>query len=76
MDKPFDSKVLVEKLKAQGLPVAEEAAEAVVKAVFDWAEESLLIHPNALIKAIGVPALGILKPVVLEQVDKIDGQPG
>lgn len=76
MEKPFDTAALVEKLKAQGLPVAEQAAEAAVKAVFEWVDESLAIHPNALIKAIGVPALGILKPVVLEQVDKIDGQPG
>lgn len=76
MEKPFDASVLVEKLKAQGLPVAEEAVEAVAKAVFEWAEESLAIHPNALVKAIGVPAIQILKPVVFEQVDKIDGLPG
>lgn len=36
----FDVKDLVEKLKVAGLPLAEEAGHAVVKAVFEWVEES------------------------------------
>lgn len=76
MQQPFDKAVLVEKLKAQGLPVAEEAVEAIVDAVLGWTEESLIIHPNVLVKAIGVPAVQMLKPIIKEQVDKIDGQPG
>lgn len=76
MEKPFDKANLVERLKAQGLPIAEEAVEAVVKELFAWTKESLEIHPNALVKAIGVPAVEILQPLALQAVDKIDGQVG
>lgn len=76
MEKAFELKALEEKLKAQGLPVLEDTVEAVVKSVFEWTEESLMIHENALVKAIGVPAVSILKPLALNAVDKIDGKVG
>lgn len=76
MEKPFDKANLVERLKAQGLPIAEEAVETVVKELFSWTKESLAIHPNALVKAIGLPAVEILQPLALQAVDKIDGQVG
>lgn len=76
MDKAFDTKVLVERLKGHGLEVAEELAEVVVGEIMDWASESCAIHPNALVKAIGVPAVAMLKPLAMSAVDKIDGQPG
>lgn len=76
MTKPFDFKDLVEKLKEQGLPMAEEAAEKLAGVVFAWTEESLVIHPNMLVKGIGLPAVAILKPLAMGQIDKIDGVAG
>lgn len=76
MEQAFELKALEEKLKAKGLPVLEDTVEAVALAVFEWTEESLAIHENALVKAIGIPAVGILKPLALAQVDKIDGKVG
>jgi hypothetical protein len=74
--KPFDMKVLVEALKAKGLSQAEELAEVIVSEIFDWAGASCAAHSNVMVKAIGVPAVAILKPLALGAVDKIDGQPG
>lgn len=76
MEKPFDTKNLVERLKGRGLEVAEELAEVLVSETMDWASESCAMHPNALVKAIGVPAVAMLKPIAMGAVDKIDGQPG
>lgn len=76
MNKPFDTKDLAERLKAQGLPVLEDTAEVVVKEIFAWTKDSLAIHPNALVKSLGLPAVAVLEPLALEQVDKIDGKEG
>ena len=76
MEKAFDTKVLVERLNAQGLPVLEDTIEKVVSEFFAWTEESLAIHPNALIKALGLPAVAAIKPFAFEQIDKIDGKEG
>lgn len=76
MEKPFDFKNLVERLKAHGLDVAEDLAEVLVSETMDWASESCAIHPNALVKAVGVPAVALVKPLALGMVDKIDGKEG
>lgn len=76
MEKPFDTKDLVARLKGHGLDVAEELAEVLVSETMDWAKESCMIHPNSLVKAIGVPAVEMLKPIALKAVDKIDGKEG
>lgn len=76
MEKPFDVKDLEARLKAAGLPALEGVAEIVAKEVFDWSRDSLAIHPNALVKAIGLPAVEILRPLAMGAIDKIDGQPG
>lgn len=75
MDKPFDVKVLVEKLKVAGLPIAEEAVELLVKEVFAWVEESAAIHPNAIVKAAVPLAIQVVKPVLAAEINKIDGNP-
>lgn len=75
MEKAFDVKALVEKLKAQGLPLAEEAAELVVKSVFEWCEESAIIHPNAIVKAAVPLAIQVVKPLIATELNKIDGNP-
>lgn len=76
MDKPFDFKNLEERLKAKGLTAVEGLAEIVANETFDWATESCAIHPNALVKAIGVPAIAMVKPIAMGAIDKIDGQEG
>ncbi len=76
MEKPFEFKALEERLKARGLSALEGLAEIVVEETFAWTKESLAIHPNVLVKAIGVPAVDVLEPLAKNLVDKIDGQPG
>lgn len=76
MTKPFDMKNLTERLEARGLTALEGLAEIVAEETFAWTEESCAIHPNALVKAIGIPAVQILKPLAQGAIDKIDGVEG
>jgi hypothetical protein len=76
MEKAFDLKDLEARLKAKGLVAVEGLAEVVANEVFEWAEASCLIHENAFVKAIGVQAIQIVKPLAMGAIDKIDGQPG
>ena len=76
MEKSFDTKDLAVRLEAKGLPAIEGLAEIVTAEVFAWVKDSLAIHPNALVKAIGLPAVAILEPLAMQAVDKIDGLPG
>ena len=76
MEKPFDTKDLVEKLKAQGLPVAEDLAERISKTVFAWVTESAIIHPNPIVKALVPAVVATVEPLLQAQIDKVDGLPG
>lgn len=76
MEKAFDLKDLEARLKAKGLVAVEGLAEIVAGETLDWASESCAIHPNALVKAIGVPAVAMLRPLAMGAIDKIDGQEG
>lgn len=76
MIKPFDLAELTEKIKATGLPIAEAGAEAVMAAVFAWVEESALIHPNVIVKAAIPLAIATIKPIVANELNKIDGVVG
>lgn len=73
--KPYDPKDLLEKLKTAGLDVAEDAAIKVVESVFDWVTESAAASENKIddIIAAFIPQV---KPMILEAIDKIDGQEG
>lgn len=71
----MDTKLLVEKLKDQGLPIAEDMVEKVVIAVFDWLEEEVVKSENKYDDLL-IAILPALKPTVLAYVDKIDGQEG
>jgi hypothetical protein len=75
MEKAYDPKALVGKLKDKGLDVAEDAAKAVVESVFEWTEESAKISATKVDDMI-VGVAAPIKGFVLEQVDKIDGQAG
>ena len=66
---------LVEILKDHGLDIAEEAAKVLVEDVLNWVEQQVIASPNKyddLVLAI----LPILKPKLLEAIDKIDGEVG
>lgn len=75
MEKAFDPKALVEKLKAGGLDIAEDAVKHLVASVFDWTTESVLLTPNKYddFALVVIPAV---KPFVMSQLDKIDGKEG
>lgn len=72
MEKAFDVKDLVLKLKEQGLPLAEEAARLVVSSVLDWVQESVVLTENKY-DDFAVPVIMAVKPFVMAQIDKIDG---
>lgn len=82
MVKPFDAKVLLEKLKARGveikieaLDVAEKAGGILVDEVFAWTEESVKLTKSPYDDF----ALAVLPPVksfILSKVDEIDGVKG
>ena len=68
-----DKNALLKELKKAGLNIGEDAVEAVVEAVFKAIPIHLAKknHPAAVIVAGLLP---IIKPFVLEMVDKIDGE--
>jgi hypothetical protein len=71
----MDFSKLAEKLKEQGLDLAEDAAVLVVEAVFSWAEEQVSLSENKYDDLLLV-VLPIVKPMLLAEVDKIDGKEG
>jgi len=75
MEKAFELKALVEKLKANGLELAEDAAKLVIVDVLDWAAESVALTENKF-DDIAVAFLPQLKAAALEAADKIDHQVG
>lgn len=75
MEKAYDIKELGAKLKANGLDIAEEAAEVIVKSVFEWVEESAIVSPFPYDDFLTI-VLPKLKELSLKQVDKIDNEVG
>lgn len=75
MEKAYDVKVLGEKLKAKGLVQAEDAAVMVVEEVFAWLEESADLSQTPY-DDFAKPVFKAVKPLVLKEVDKIDGVVG
>jgi len=75
MEKPFDLKALVEKMKGHGLELGEDAAKLVVESTLDWVAESVVLTPNKAddFALVIIPAV---KPFVMAQLDKIDGKEG
>lgn len=73
MEKAFELKALVEKLKANGLDLAEDAAKLVIVDVLDWAAESVALTENKF-DDIAVAFLPQLKAAALAAADKIDGK--
>lgn len=75
MEKAYDVKDLMGKLKDQGLDVAEDAAKMAVGCILDWLAESAMKSDNKLDDIIS-PLLPIVKPHIMDMVDKIDGEEG
>lgn len=73
--KAYDVAVLLEKLKARGLDLAEEAGKIVVEEVTEWVVESAQISKTPF-DDVAIVAMPAIKKLALEQVDKIDGQIG
>ena len=75
MTKAFELSALVEKLKARGLDVAEEAAKILVEEVFDWVSESVILTENKF-DDMTIAVIPTIKAYALGKVDLIDGEPG
>lgn len=75
MTKAFDVVDLVARLKNKGLAAAEATLKIVAGEVLDWASESLMISENSLLK-FAAPIVAGLKPVIMGEIDKIDGVVG
>lgn len=73
--KAYDAKVLLEKLKEEGLEIAEDGAAALVTVLLDWvaAEAPKSKTPYDDMALVIIPPL---KKFILEQIDKIDGEEG
>jgi len=71
MEKAYDLKGLAEKLKGEGLELAEDAAESVWKAVKEWLKESAAVSETPIDDMV-VPFLDQLDPIVLPIIDKIN----
>lgn len=79
MEKAYDLKALGLKLKDAGLPIALEGAEAAAAAAYvalkDWFKESAVLSENKIDDVIA-PFIDHADPIVLPQIDKIDGKVG
>lgn len=75
MEKAYDIKDLGAKLKDKGLDLAEDASVLVLDAVFDFLVESAQKSENKIDDLIA-PILMAAKPIIKEQIDKIDGEEG
>lgn len=73
--KAYDLKVLIEKLKARGLDLGEEAAKMAIEEICAWVQESAVISENKF-DDVAVLAMPELKKLALQLADKIDGQEG
>ena len=73
--KAYSPKLLMAKLRAQGIVIAEDAAEVLVNGTFDWLEESAKLSENKIddMLSVGYPHA---RGLALAQVDKIDGKVG
>jgi hypothetical protein len=75
MEKAYDVKILKERIKAKGLDIAEEALVILVDQTLGWMEDSAKMSENKWDDMIAVFA-SIAKPMIMEQIDKIDGEVG
>ena len=75
MEKAYDFGEFAKRLKEQGLIAAEDLAGGVYMELKKWLSESAALSENKL-DDIAIPFLNQLDPIVLPQIDKIDGKEG
>jgi hypothetical protein len=79
MEKAYDLKDLGEKLKAKGLPIAEDMLEKIAGEVYlavkAWAKESAPLSETKVDDFVS-PFYDQLDAIVLPLIDKIDGKQG
>lgn len=75
MTKPFDFADLVVRLKANGLVLVEKEAKDATGVILDWTADSLALESSAIAK-LAAPAIAIVKPMILNLEDGIDGIKG
>lgn len=79
MTKAYDLKDLGEKLKAKGLPIAEDMLEKIAGEVYlavkTWAKESAPLSETKVDDFVS-PFYDQLDAIVLPLIDKIDGKQG
>ena len=73
MEKAFDLKELQKRLEAAGIPLAEDLVEALYKEISLFIKDSAALHNNALVQSLVPVVMAAIDPLVLKQVDKIDG---
>lgn len=69
--KAYDLKLLLEKLKAQGIEVLEENAKILVETTFDWLEESAKLSKTPY-DDMAVVIYPKAKELILEQAERIN----
>jgi hypothetical protein len=75
MTKAWDWQDLINRLKANGLVIAEKEVKDITNNVLDWTSESLALE-GGVVATIAVPAIQLAKPYILQLEDKIDGVSG
>lgn len=73
MQKPFDPADLVNRLKGQGLDLAEDAAKLVATSVLDWVSDSVVVTDNKFDDMI-LAVMPVVRDFVLKEIDKLDGK--
>lgn len=71
--KAYDLKVLGELAKAKGLNIAEDAAEELYGVLKEWLVQSAQISENKYDDLI-LAVIPMIDELVLEEIDKIDGE--
>lgn len=82
MEKPFDIKELGARIKAKSLDVkgvaldlAEDELKVIAEETLGWVQDSVIATENR-VDDLAVPVLGILKPLIMKEIDKVDGKVG
>ena len=68
-------KMIVDELKSNGMEIAEDAAISVVKVIFAILPKIAVATENKWDDMM-LPILGIVEPIIMKELDKIDGQEG
>ena len=71
--KAYDIEILINKLKSNGLDVAEDMVEVLVLSLIEWFEMSANNSENKYDDLI-LAAIPLIKSRVMDEINKIDGK--